>query len=258
MIPDNLTYVTFYRARLDPLDLYRLDDIFNHDGPPCFDTPVAALATHFREISPETDWGTDITDYCEEVGLESESTVIMAAKFKARTGPCTVFVNLVSAYGSMDRVRRVSFSTEVDKRTNASLQACSMGSAWQKPESTGVVDLGSMKSKCSPDVAYELAIREKPLVIPTSILFKNFGEWQCDSDATLDCSPDATAEKVEGFTQVSWLSAPWAASPPPAPGVDATYDFARATEEDNPAAIMSSIVQGDGYPPQVNLVSPED
>ena len=70
MIPDNLTFVTFYRARLDPLDLYRMDDILNHDGPACYDTPVASLATHFREISPETDWGTDITDYCEEVGLE--------------------------------------------------------------------------------------------------------------------------------------------------------------------------------------------
>ena len=180
MIPANLTYVTFYRARLDPLDLYRLDDILNHDGSPCYDTPF------------------------------SQGQVL---------------------------------------HTPAVLQACSMGSTSQQSDSTGNGARWRPTSKRSPDTAYELATRAEPLVTPTSISIA--------ASFNSQCSPDVSTDAVEGFAQIPWRSPLWHDPVPPAPGEDAAYDYARNTEEDKPAAVMSSIVQGDGYPPQVNLVSPE-
>ena len=249
MIPANLTCVTFYRARLDPLDLYRLDDILNHDGSPCYDTPAAALATHLREISPEIRWGGDIPSYCAELGLESNSMVILGAKFQARYGPCTVFSNFASVHGSALYARRINFSQGLVLHTPAVLQACSMGSTSQQPDSTGDVSRWEPMSKRSPDTAYELATRAEPLVTPTSISIA--------ASFNSQCSPDVSTDAVEGFVQIPWRLPLWHDPVPPAPGEDAAYDYARNTEEGNPAAIMASIVQGDGYPPQVNLVSPE-
>lgn len=246
MEQNNLTHVTFYRARLDPLDLYRLDDIFRNEAPDCLDTPAAALATHLRARSPEIRWSEDIVSHCEDEGLASESLVIKAMKFQARQGSCTAFISLVSARGSAARSRRIDFSRGLFVRTASVLQACSMGSGPQQPDSTGVVALHTTKSRFSPDVAYELATRTTPLVVPTSI--------SVATTVNHKRAPDSPADDVEGFTQVPWDSQLWVEMPPPAPGTDM---LSGCTEEDKPAAIMSSIVQGDGYVPQVNLVSPE-
>lgn len=246
MTQNNLTHVTFYRARLDPLDLYRLDDILRNDGPDCYDTPAAALATHLHARSPEMYWGENIIPHCEEMGLESDSLVLLAAKFQASHGPRTVFVNLVSVNGSASRARQLHFSAGLFVPTSAVLQACSMGSGPQQPDSTGVVALHNTKSRFSPDVAYGLATRTKPLVVPTTITIA--------TGVNFKSAPDAATDPVEGFTQVPGDSPLWSAPLAPAPGTDM---LSGCTEEDKPAAIMASIVQGDGYVPQVNLVSPE-
>lgn len=102
--------------------------------------------------------------------------------------------------------------------------------------------------KRSPDLAYELATRTKPLVTRTTI--------SIDTSVNGQCAPDVDTDSVEGFTQIPWRSTLWDEPLPPAPGTDATYDYGRRTE-DRPAAIMSSIVQGDSYAPQVSIMSPE-
>lgn len=248
MIPANLTYVTFYRTRLDPLDLYRLDDIFNHDGEPCYDTPAAALVTHLREIRPEIRWGGDILDYCAELGLDSASMSIQGAKFQTSNGSGAVLANLVSVHNSALLARGFHFTQGLVLRTTAALQACSMGSVSQQLDSYGLVVRRETTIKRSPDLAYELATRTKPLVTMTTI--------SIDTSVNGQCAPDVATDSVEGFTQIPWRSPLWDEPLPPAPGADATYDYARSTE-DRPAAIVSSIVQGDGYAPQVSIMSPE-
>ena len=249
MIPANLAHVTFYRTRLDPLDLYRLDDIFNHDGSPCYDTPASALATNLREISPEIRWGGDILDYCAELGLESDSMIIHGAKFQTRHGSCAVFANLVSVHNAALLARGFHFTQGLVLRTPAALQACSMGSVSQQLDSYGLVVRRETTIKRSPDLAYELATRTKPLVTRTTI--------SIDTSVNGQCAPDVDTDKVEGFTQIPWRSTLWEEHIPPAPGADATYDYARIAE-DRPAAIVSSIVQGDGYAPQESIMSPEE
>ena len=95
-------------------------------------------------------------------------------------------------------------------------------------------------------MAYGLATRTTPLVVPTTITIA--------TGVNFKSAPDAATDPVEGFTQVPWDSPLWTASLAPAPGTDMISGCA---DDDKPAAIMSSIVQGDGYVPQVNLVSPE-
>lgn len=42
------TTVSYFRTTLDPLDLYRIDNIINHGADDDVSTPAAALATHLR------------------------------------------------------------------------------------------------------------------------------------------------------------------------------------------------------------------
>lgn len=55
------TIVTYFRTSLDPLDVYRIDDIISGGGEDDTTTPAAALATHLRAVNPALHWDTELS-----------------------------------------------------------------------------------------------------------------------------------------------------------------------------------------------------
>lgn len=246
MARDTYTQVTYFRTALDPLDVYRLDDIINHGGEDDTTTPAAALATHLRGLNPKLRWHVpgDLEEVVAHSYPDDSSGVVslagkahMDAAVFSHDGHCTIFVALRAVLNARSS-RSMWFPGKCDAVAGLP-RATTMG-----------VDYTGSSSLDIPvgiDTAEYLAGVRDPIPWLTKIDFLTYLD-------TPDLVPGCTPAVPAGFRPVSWTDDAWFAPRLRAPGVDVIADSVGPYHEEM-TAVVSAIYQGPGLPRLVRLSS---
>lgn len=238
MARDTYTKVTYFRTALDPLDVYRLDDIINHGGEDDTTTPAAALATHLRGLNPSVRWHVpgDLEEaFAPRYHAASDGVVSLAGKAHmdaavfSRAGHCTIIVALRSVFGFAFSARSMWFPGKCDAvglpRATTTGIAYSGSSCLYVPEDT--------------DPAGYIAGVHDPIPWLTKMDFvPSHGSNR---------AVEATPSVPEGFSPVSWDGPEWLIPRLRSPGISALADSA-PLEFAAKTSLVSSIYQGPGIP----------
>lgn len=244
MAHDTYTQVTYFRTALDPLDVYRLDDIINHGGADDTSTPAAALATYLRGLNPKLRW--HVPGDLEEVisqhyPTDSDGVVILAGKAHldaatfSHAGHCTIFVALRAVLGSALSARSMWFPG-----------SCEAAPGLPRATTTGIAYSGSSCLYVPEDkdpAEYIAGVRD-PVPWLTKI---DFFSSHIPSQI-LEAAPFVP----EGFSPVPWISPEWLIPRLRAPGVSALDDSA-PPEVAAKTALVASIYQGRCIPQHVRV-----
>ena len=244
MAQTDRTQVTYFRTALDPLDVYRLDDIINRGGEDDTTTPAAALATHLRGLNPRLRW--HVPGDLEEVVAQhylAESTGVVSLAGKAHMdaavfshdGHCTIFVALRAVLNSRSS-RSMWFPGK-----------CDAVAGLPRATTTGVLYSGSSSLDIPEgiDTAEYLAGVRDPVPWITKIDLLTYLD-------TPDLVPGCTPAVPAGFRPVSWTDDAWFAPRLRAPGVDVLADSVGPYHEEM-TAVVSAIYQGPGLPRLVRV-----
>ena len=247
MAHDTYTQVTYFRTALDPLDVYRLDDIINHGSADDTSTPAAALATHLRGLNPRLRW--HVPGDLEEVisqhyPPDSDGVVSLAGKAHldaavfSHDGHCAIFVALRAVLGSALSARSMWFPG-----------SCEAAPGLPRATTTGIAYSGSSCLDIPEGIGtaeYLAGVRD-PIPWLTKIDFLTYLD-------TPDLVPGCTPAVPAGFRPVSWTDDAWFAPRLRAPGVDVIADSVGPYHEEM-TAVVSAIYQGPGLPRLVRLSS---
>lgn len=236
--------VTYFRTALDPMDLYRVGDIINHDAPADTSTPAAALATHLREVNSRLRWhtrGADLVDHINAVkGTNDPQHLIMdAVTVVDPHGNSFVAAEIRGAIGIMQSARVVRLYCVSDQYAAHYVSGCSTGIVDSDPTSQRA-PLYPFTVDSGTESAGRLATRSVPFV-PSSEVQLGFVDDKRRVTAT---EPDAA--QVPGFVQVPWTHGTWSRLYRPMPGHDILQDSTADIE--SAPAIMSAVQQGAGEP----------
>lgn len=271
------TIVTYFRTSLDPLDVYRIDDIISGGGEDDTTTPAAALATHLRAVNPALHWDTEreLADVlAARYSTDSTGMVNLAgrAHFDAAVfehdDKTVILAALRHIYGFSATARTMWFSAtsgphDLPRATTTGLEPV--------PAKPAYLGSSSRMTWCDTTTAQDIATRSEP--IPTSVKIDFLSRHRARSDESGKAIPKraagATPPEVAGFVPVPWAGREWARPVLPAPGVDLVGELSGevagapslkpgapqpdyGTENSSPA-IVSCVYQGKDYAPLVQL-----
>lgn len=235
------TRVTYFRTSLDPLDIYRLNDIITNHGSDDTSTPAAALVTHLREINPDLRWNTkDLVDTMSDgfgtnaAGIVDVSGKVLldAVSFETE-GSSNCFMALRRVYDFAAISRSIWF-TSVTSHAPSNLP---------RATTTGIVAAGDPRRVPVSDdsTAAEIARMTGPIGVDVSI--------SLHSSPTTGAQPvtEVDPQVPAGFTPIGWDDKTWRDPNLQTPGRDFTADVARSA----PCALVSAVAQGEGHTPVV-------
>lgn len=232
------TQVTYFRTALDPLDVYRLDDIINGGGADDTSTPAAALATHLRGLNPKLRWHVpgDLEEVVAHSYPDDSSGVVslagkahMDAAVFSHDGHCAIFVALRAVLNARSS-RSMWFPGK-----------CNAVAGLPRATTTGIAYSGSscLYVPEDTDPAGYIAGVHDPIPWLTKIDFvPSHGSNR---------AVEATPSVPEGFSPVSWDGPEWLIPRLRSPGVSALDDSA-PPEFAAKTSLVSSIYQGPGIP----------
>lgn len=234
------TTVTYFRTGLDMHDGYRLADIFS-GGDADTSTPSAALAAHLREVNPAVSWFDDVAEFME-IGMDMGKPMHFDAVTFEHGGSAHV-VAAIKTSGIIDPgcSRRFAITTSQWCRDSTYALATSFG--LEHPHYTGApVRLEEGRFYHDAQVSERLAQRTESFVGNSTRLHFY---------TTVNGRGAAPVETphLDGFETVSWGSPRWRTVYRDTYGTHAISDIAG----DDTEPIMSSIAQGSGYTPIVEL-----
>lgn len=235
------TTVTYFRTGLDMHDGYRLADIFS-GGDADTSTPAAMLAVHLREVNPAVSWFDDV-DIAMEVGLETHRPMHLDAVTFEHAGSAHVIMAIKTS-GIIDPgcSRRFAITTSQWCRDSTYALATSFGLEEKTYRAGDPVRLEEGRFYHDAQVSERLAHRTESFVGNSTRL--HFYTTVNGRGATPVETPP-----LDGFETVSWGSPRWRTVYRDTYGTHAISDIAG----DDTAPIMSSIAQGAGYTPIVEL-----
>lgn len=235
METDPETRVTCFRSTLDPLDIYRLDDIIACGGSADTTTPAAALVTYLRSLNPELWWNTDdlIGALAEELPTTemvdvSGQLMLDAASFETEdSSNCFMALRRIYSFAAISR--NIWFTSVTARKSGSLPRATTTGIvAYDDPRGVPLSEIST---------ASGIARLRGPVTVDLTMMFPiepHEGEHQ-----VTETKPYVPA----GFTAVGWSDKLWRDPKLRTPGYDFTADVSRG----NPSAIVSSVVQGNGY-----------
>lgn len=236
--------VTYFRTALDPMDLYRVGDIINHDAPADTSTPAAALATHLREVNPRLKWhtrGEELTDRIDAAKhtKDPQHLIMDAITVEDSDGNSFVATEIRGAIGIMQSARVVRLYCVPDEYAAHYVSGCSTGIVDSDPTSQRA-PLYPFTVDSGTESAGRLAARRAPFV-PSSEVQMGFVDDKRRVTAT-----EPAAAQVPGFMQVPWTHGTWSRLYRPEIGHDIVSDS--VTDIESAPAIMSAVQQGAGEP----------
>ncbi len=269
------TIVTYFRTSLDPLDVYRVDDIIS-GGEDDTTTPAAALATHLCGVNPKLHWDTDkeLADVlAPRYSTGSTGLVNLAgrAHFDAvvfeHEGDTTVLAALRHIYDFSATARTMWFSAttgphDLPRATTTGLEPV--------PAKPAYLGSSSRVVRQSPTTAQEIAMRTEPIPTAVKIDFLT-GNRSLDEfgQTVIERAVDSAPPEVAGFVHIPWLGREWAQPKLPAPGADLVGEITGEVagspslkpgapmpdygSASTAPAIMSCIQQGEGHTPLVRI-----
>lgn len=235
------TTVTYFRTGLDMHDGYRLADIFS-GGDADTSTSAAMLAVHLREVNPAVSWFDDVAEFME-IGMDMGKPMHFDAVTFEHAGSAHV-VAAIKSRGITDPGwgRRFSITASPWFRDSTFALATSSGLE-EKTHRTGeVVRLQEDAFYRDENVAEKLARR-------TESFKGNTTRISCYATVNGRGAAPVETPHLDGFESVSWGSPRWRTVYRDTYGTHAISDIAG----DDTAPIMSSIAQGAGYTPLVEL-----
>lgn len=234
------TTVTYFRTGLDKFDGYRLADIFSGDSADT-STPAAVLATHLHEMNAAVRWFVD-PDLVIELGMGSGMPMYLDAATFEHAGSSHVVAEIKTiGIGDATSDRRFTI-TQGTPRGNI-LYALATSSGFERPyHARGTTRVKEDELYRDEQVAEHLATRTTSFKGNISYLhFYN----SVNGRGAVQLEPP----HLDGFEPVSWDSQRWHNRYTEILGTHAVGDI--ASEDNTP--IMSSIAQGEGYTPLVEL-----
>lgn len=236
------TKVTYFRTGLDRFDGCRMADIFSGDGGD-MSTPAAVLSTHLREVNPAVSWCDDVERKMER-GLEDNMLMRLdAVTFEHAYGAHVIAA--IKICGNSDYISSRHFSITTSQQFRDSTYALATSFELERPRpAAGTIRIKGRKAHLDGYVAENLATRTARFEGNDTRL--NFFTTLNDQGVSQLDPPH-----LPGFDPVSWDSRRWRNLYGEILGTHAVDDIASR----NSVPIVSSIAQGAGYVPLVELWS---
>lgn len=235
------TTVTYFRTGLDKFDGYRLADIFSGVSVDT-STPAATLASHLREVNPAVSWFDDVAEFME-IGMDMGKPMHFDAVTFEHGGSAHV-VAAIKSRGITDPGwgRRFSITASPWFRDSTFALATSSGLE-EKTHRTGEV------VRLQEDAFYRDEYVSEKLARRTESFKGNTTRISCYATVNGRGAVQVDPPNLTGFESVEWGSNRWLNRYTEILGTHALGDI---TSEDN-TPIMSSIAQGAGYVPLIEL-----
>ena len=234
------TTVTYFRTGLDMHDGYRLADIFS-GGDADTSTPAATLAAHLREVNPAVSWFDDVAEFME-IGMDMGKPMHFDAVTFEHGGSAHV-VAAIKSRGITDPGWGRRFSISASPWFRDSTFALATSSGLELPHHTGEV------VRLQEDGFYRDEYVSEKLARRTESFKGNTTRISCYATVNGRGAVQVDPPRVDGFEPVAWGSKRWLNRYTEILGTHALGDI---TSEDN-TPIMSSIAQGAGYVPLIEL-----
>lgn len=271
---NNDPYVTYFRTTLDPLDLYRLEQIISDREAVDISTPASALAAYLVGLNPDLRWcirDESISDLVEREVVEEtryihspDKDVSASLRFDAVVFSCGTNHTIVMGLRALPLFfsRTANVNDKDDRKIKISLGSLSSHGVivggtslpvepWHRDSESLVIHASSLLSSVVSNAEYMARLSS---VIGENIAAK-YVSVICHSPRLIHRSDivaaadNATAPEVDGFVPVDWDDPTWNLKRRPAVGDTMFSALHHGAVPDECPAIVSRIHQGaDNYP----------
>lgn len=266
-------YVTYFRTTLDPLDLYRVEQIVNHGEIIDTPTPASALAAYLVGLNPDLQWCIEdesLSDLVERELVEKTSfmhspdrDVSASLRYDAAVFSCGTNHTTVMGLRALPLFfsRTANFNDKDDRKIKISLGSLSSHGVivagtslpiepWHRDCESLVNHATSLQNSAVSNAEYLARLSS----VGGQNIAAKYVSVICHSPRLLRgntavAADNATAPEVEGFVPVDWDDPTWNLKRRPAVGSTMFSSLHRGAVPDECPAIVSCIHQGsDNYP----------
>ena len=264
-------YVTYFRTTLDPLDLYRVEQIVNHGDVVDTSTPASALAAYLVGLNPNLRWcirDESLSDLVERELAEKTSfmhspdkDVSASLRYDAAVFSCGTNHTIVMGLRALPLFSRGGGADTGDRKIKISLGSLSSHGVIVGGTSLPIApwhrifepltDHASSPRRDTVSNAEYLArlscVSGKNLAV-AHVSVSCYSPRLLRGDTAV-AADNATAPEVEGFVPVDWDEPTWNLKRRPAVGSNMFSSLHRGAVPDECPAIVSRIHQGaDNHP----------
>lgn len=261
------TTVSYFRTTLDPLDLYRIDNIINHGADDDVSTPAAALATHLRGVNPALYWHTRAgRTVAEQATCEAAYNLGLAGGLDEEAAGSFFFFDAVVADSSTTtpviianlrydhQLQGEPFSRFLQVQPEGDDPMCAVYATTLAVDPVSNDDVylfgDAVTTFVDDTTAHTLATWDEPVEYAHLRTYFNVMTDPRRSIRARNTAVDVPA----GFRRVSWEDTSWKSRHRRSLGYS-VLDCVAFDDDDNDTcpAICSSILQGQGFAPLVEV-----